>query len=168
MPKISPTPRYQLIPRVLVFLERGEEILLIKRAADRVLFPNLYNGLGGHVERGESVLAAAYREVQEESGLNPSSLWLCAVVAIDVADSAAGIAMFVFRGRAAGDPQPSPEGTLEWVHPSKISSLNMVEDIPTLLPRILELNPGDPPLWGLYIYDDAGKLTINFDTQPRN
>jgi 8-oxo-dGTP diphosphatase len=163
MQQTSPKQRYQFIPRVLVFLERGDEILLIKRAADRPLFPNLYNGLGGHVERGESVLAAAHREVFEESGLAPQSLWLCAVVAIDIQDPHTGIGMYVFRGQAAGEPQASAEGTLEWVPLSQIASLEMVEDIPTLLPRILELSRGDEPLWGLYIYDEAGKLTISFD-----
>jgi 8-oxo-dGTP diphosphatase len=155
--------RYQLIPRVLVFLERGDQFLLIKRAADRPLFPNLYNGLGGHVERGESVLAAARREVYEESGLVAQSLWLCAVVAIDINDAQTGIGMYVFRGLADGKPKPSPEGTLEWITRSRIPTLEMVEDIPTLLPRILELEPGDQPLWGLYVYDDAGKLTIKFE-----
>ncbi|MEX1248597.1 MAG: NUDIX domain-containing protein, partial [Anaerolineales bacterium] len=68
-PQAANKSRYKFIPRVLVFLTRGDEVLLIKRGADRPVFPNLYNGLGGHVERGESVMAAARREVEEESGL---------------------------------------------------------------------------------------------------
>ncbi len=160
----SPKPRYQFIPRVLVFLTRGDEVLLIKRADDRPIFPGKYNGLGGHVERGESVLAAAQREVLEESGLSPVSLWLCATVAIDFGEADHGIAMWVFRGDAGdGELIESPEGKLEWVPVARIPELNMVEDIPTLLPKVLVMQPGDQPLWGLYIYDDDGNLTMHFE-----
>jgi 8-oxo-dGTP diphosphatase len=156
--------RYQFIPRVLVFLTRGDEVLLIKRAANRALFPNKYNGLGGHVERGESILAAARREVEEESGLRPESLWLCAGVAIDTRDAQTGIAMWVFRGEADGQPKASDEGDISWVPTSKLGELEMVEDIPTLLPKVLAMKQGNPPLWGFYKYDEAGKLTISFET----
>lgn len=162
-PQGSDKKRYQFIPRVLVFLTRGDEVLLIKRAADRPLFPNKYNGLGGHVEKGESVLAAARREVEEESGLTVPGLWLCATVAIDTAELVAGIAMWVFRGEASGEPRPSSEGSIQWLQVSKIGELEMVEDIPTLLPKVLAMKPGDTPLWGLYVYDEAGKLSMRFE-----
>ncbi|MCH7664271.1 MAG: NUDIX domain-containing protein, partial [Chloroflexi bacterium] len=54
--------RYQLIPRVLIFITRGDEVLLLKGAPDKNLWANLYNGVGGHIERGEDVLSAARRE----------------------------------------------------------------------------------------------------------
>ena len=155
--------RYHFIPRVLVFLTRGDEVLLIKRGADRKVFPNQYNGLGGHVEKGESVLAAARREVQEESGLSPANLWLCAVVAIDTGDEQAGIAMWVFRGEADGEPRHSPEGEIAWVPVSKIRELDMVEDIPTLLPKVLAMKRDDAPLWGMYVYDETGNLETSFE-----
>lgn len=141
-------------------------MLLIKRADDRPIFPGKYNGLGGHVERGESVLAAAHREVHEESGLTPNGLWLCATVAIDLGEPDHGIAMWVFRGEAGdGEMIESPEGKLEWMPVARIPDLDMVEDILTLLPKVLSLQPGDPPLWGLYVYDDEGKLTMEFSDQ---
>lgn len=156
--------RYQFIPRVLAFLTRGDEVLMIRRADDRPLFPGKYNGLGGHVERGESVLATVRREVQEESGLLVDDLWLCAVVAIDINDPDVGIVMWVFRGEAPeGELKASKEGTLEWVARERLGELPMVEDIPTLLPKVLAMQPGDAPLWGLYIYDEAGELTMGFE-----
>ncbi len=162
-PQTQAHRRYQFIPRVLVFLTRDDEVLLIKRSATRPLFPNKYNGLGGHVERGESVLAAARREVLEESGLDAQGLWLCATVAIDTGDAEAGIAMWVFRGSADGEPSASDEGEISWVPISKIAGLDMVEDIPTLLPKVLSLTPGDSPLWGRYVYDKQSNLEINFE-----
>ncbi len=155
--------RYQFVPRVLVFLTRGEDVLLIKGAPTKRVWPNLYNGLGGHVERSESVWAAARREAEEESGLKDYSLWLCAVVSIDTGDAAAGILMFVFRGEAKGDPRPSDEGALEWVPTSRLAELPLVEDLPILLPRVLAMQCGDGPLWGFYSYGADGKLQVEFD-----
>ena len=160
----SPDPqRYQVIPRVLVFLTRGENVLLMRRAEDRPIFPGQYNGLGGHMEEGESVVTAARREVFEESGLTVEDLWLCAVVAIDVGESP-GIQMHVFRGKAPeGDLKTSLEGTLEWVPQDGYQNLDLVEDIPILLPRVLAMKPGAAPLWGFYRYDEAGKLIAEFN-----
>ncbi len=154
--------RYKFVPRVLVFMTRGNEVLLIKRGADRAVFPNQYNGVGGHVEKGESVLAAARREVEEESGLKPKDLWLCAVVAIDTGDQDAGIMMWVFRGEADGKPKASNEGDIAWVPVARVQELDMVEDIPTLLPMVLRMKRGDKILWGFYRYED-GKLRMHFE-----
>jgi len=162
--KFSKT-RYQFIPRVLVFLTRGDEVLLMKRADDRPVFPGLYNGLGGHVERSESVLAAAYREVEEESGLRPTRLWLCANVAIDTGDPDTGIHMSVFCGSAPqdGELRQSSEGTLQWIKVSELATLPMVEDIPTLLPKVLAVPPDGKPLWALYTYSSQGELQMHFE-----
>lgn len=162
-PQAADKTRYQFIPRVLVFLTRGDEILLIKRGADRTVFPNQYNGLGGHMEKGESVLAAARREVEEESGLTPTDLWLCAVVAIDTGDAEAGIVMWVFRSEAKGEPRPSAEGEIGWMPVSKLAELDLVEDIPTLLPKVLSMQRGDEPLWGFYSYDSEKNLHMHFE-----
>ncbi|MEX2143344.1 MAG: NUDIX domain-containing protein [Anaerolineales bacterium] len=161
----APEPsRYKFIPRVLVFLTRGDEVLLIKRSADRRVFPNQYNGLGGHVEKGESVLAAAEREVEEESGLIAPSLWLCAVVAIDTGTVETGIVMWVFRGEADGQPRHSPEGEIAWMPVNRIAELDMVEDIPTLLPKVLTMKQGDALLWGAYSYSETGELSMHFNS----
>ncbi len=72
--------RYQVIPRSLIFVRRGEQVLLLKGAAHKRLWANLYNGIGGHIERGEDALSAARRELAEESGLQVSQsglMWHC-------------------------------------------------------------------------------------------
>jgi 8-oxo-dGTP diphosphatase len=48
-----------IIPRVAVFLRRNDSYLLLKGAPTKRLWANKYNGLGGHIERGEDVLSAA-------------------------------------------------------------------------------------------------------------
>ena len=154
--------KYQIIPRVLVFATRGGKLLLIKGSPTKRLWPNLYNGIGGHIEPGEHVLQAAYREVREETGLTLHNPQLCVVVTIDTGQTA-GIGMFVFSGQAGeGEPQPSKEGTPEWVDTDRIGELALVEDLPVLIPKVLQWQPGDPVLFGQYGYDHHNELIMTF------
>ena len=155
--------RYQIIPRVLIFATRGDSVLLIKGAPDKKVWPNLYNGIGGHIEQKESVLAAAYREFKEETGLDLVSPHLAAVVMIDTEDIP-GIGMYVFKAQASsGDPAPSTEGSLEWVPPERLQDLALVEDLPILIPVILSWQPENPVIFCQYCYSEDNELIMRFE-----
>ncbi len=154
--------RYMLIPRTLIFLTRGDKVLLIKGGPHKRLWANLYNGIGGHIEPGEDVLTAAYRELSEEASLVPDDLWLCAVITIETRQNP-GIVIFVFHGEySQGTPHSSIEGNLEWIDLPDINHIPVVEDLPELLKHIMAMRKGKPPLAAHYLYDDSGKLVIRF------
>jgi len=149
---------YTVIPRVLVFLTRGDEVLLLRGAPDKKLWAGKYNGLGGHIEPGETPHQAAVREVSEEAGLTVEALMLRAVVHVTLTP-APGVLFFVFTGAAPpGELRPSVEGAPIWVARSEISTLPLVEDLPELLPRVLE--PG-PLIYGHYTFAENG-LRMDF------
>jgi 8-oxo-dGTP diphosphatase len=160
--------RYLLIPRTLIFLIKEDMILLIKGGSDKRLWAGLYNGLGGHVERGEDILSAAHREISEETGLEVQDLWLCGLITVDTGDNI-GVGIYVLRGdlhsRSSdySDQLPATsEGTLEWVQIDQLHSLPLVEDLPVLLPKVLQLQMSDPPFSALYWYDEEDRLMILF------
>lgn len=155
--------RYTIIPRTLIFITRGENVLLIKGAPRKRLWANLYNGIGGHIEQGEDALTAARRELQEETGLVVDDLWLCGTIFIDPG-TWPGIGIFVYRGESPQDKlTPSLEGTLAWISKNELMSYPLVEDLFTLLPRILSLRRMDPPLSVLYRYDQDEQLIITMN-----
>jgi len=155
--------RYHVVPRTLCFITHGDDVLLLKGAPTKRIWPNRYNGVGGHIERDEDVLSAARREMKEETGLDVADVRLRAVINIDAADPQAGILLFVFTARAPTRVvKPSAEGTLEWVPLSKLGEYELVEDLPELLPRVLGLAEDAPPLCGRYTYDDADRLVITW------
>ncbi len=158
--------RYTLIPRTLIFIIRGDSVLLLRGDPGKRIWAEEYNGVGGHVEEGEDVLTAARRELKEETGLKGQGIHLVGTVTIDTNQNP-GIGLYIFLGKyQGGQISASREGQLNWVKISDLSSLPLVEDLPSLLPRVLDYQKGDSPFSAHYYYDQDGNLMIKFADSP--
>ncbi|MEI2624301.1 MAG: NUDIX domain-containing protein [Giesbergeria sp.] len=152
--------RYMLIPRTVIFARNGDEYLLIKGAPTKRLWAGKYNGIGGHLDRGEDVLTCAKRELLEETNLT-ADLWLCGTVIVDAGET--GICLFVFCGEnARGEIRASAEGAVEWVKKDAVLHLPVVEDLPILLDRIHSMQRGDPLFAARSYYDENDRLKVVF------
>lgn len=152
--------RWTTIPRTLCFVTNDGDVLLMKRDEHRRIFPGRYNGIGGHLERGEDPLTGALREIREETGLTISDIRLRGISNIDVGQDV-GVLLFVFTAvsdsREVGE---TDEGTLHWVPITQVNNLPLVEDLPVLLPRLF--SPQTELFFAHVSYDSGDQLLIRF------
>jgi 8-oxo-dGTP diphosphatase len=155
-----------LYPRTLSFLLSGKDVLLIRRSSRADLFPGVFNGVGGHVERGEDILSAARREVREETGLDVSDLSLRCVLHVNEGTDRPGVLVFVFVGHTQDrGVAESSEGTLHWVSLAHINELNLMPDLPPILNRVLAIPEDAQPLFARSVISpDEGIWDLQFVT----
>ena len=157
--------RFQVIPRVLVFAFKDDQVLLIKLLSKNnkvTRWTGKYNGPGGHVERGENLLKAAKREFLEETGLT-ADFSLSGTVMVDTGESI-GIGLFIFRAvNVSGQLLGSLEGIPEWVSVDKLKDYSLVEDVEIILKHLLNQQTGASPFSGSSSYNELGELILLID-----
>ena len=157
--------RYKLIPRTLIFVFNPMgEILLLKRSADKRFGGGKYNGIGGHIERGEGIITSARRELLEETGIDIDTIDLCGYVLIDTVDDL-GVLLFILKSSITdrgGIEQTISikEGLLRWVPLSGLKELSLIEDLQVILPKVEAWKHGDVPIALHYQLNRDGEMII--------
>lgn len=163
--------RWSVIPRTLCFITSGNDVLLMERGMHKRVFPGRYNGIGGHVERGEDALVGALREIEEETGLRPEDLTDIRLRGVTMVDSGEqiGVMLFVFsmRAKRRDVPKHNEEGALHWVPLDQVLTLPVVEDVPPVLRRLFGPQASDLTYYGHLSYDAADRMVIQFTDTPK-
>lgn len=119
---------------VLCLIHQGDRLLLQNRRKkdwDGWTLP------GGHIEKGESIVDAVVREMQEETGLTIHSPKLCGIKQFPIENGR--YLVFLFRTESfSGEVRSSDEGEMRWISRSELSDFNTVNDFDELLRVMLD------------------------------
>lgn len=118
-----------------VFLER--RVLLMHRSPDKAYMPNIWNGLGGKIEPGETPAEAVQREVWEESGLDIEPAFRGTLTWVDSAGDDG--TLFIYTATLANTPQlkSNHEGHLQFHDIDSLKQLQGLQNnIDLFLPRL--------------------------------
>lgn len=115
---------------VLCMITDGNKILLQDRVKDDWYG---YTLPGGHVEKGESFVQAAVREVYEETGLVITNPQLCGVKQFQTEEEERYIVFLFKTDNYSGTLVSSEEGEMHWVDRAALEQCNLVDDFMNLL-----------------------------------
>ena len=108
---------YSGIPAgVHIILQHDDNVLLMRRAGTG-FFDGLYSLPGGHLEAGESLFAAAVREMREETGVRLALATLCWAGTVHRLSDTSRIDFFVRAQQWSGEPvinEPDKCDHLAW------------------------------------------------------
>ncbi|EEK56193.1 MULTISPECIES: NUDIX hydrolase [Bacillus cereus group] len=109
----------------LCFIKRNEEILMLNRKYDPV--KGLWNGVGGKIEKGETPLENAIREIKEETNIKVTHDQIQFKGIIKWEDSSYSGGMYIYLVELLHEfiyhtPKKVSEGILDWKEISWILS----------------------------------------------
>lgn len=122
----------------LLFLIRSGQVLLAMKK--RRFGAGKWNGVGGKVDPGETIIQALIRECQEEIGVTPVNYWQVADITFDEIHLEERKYMHTsvyLCDKWEGNPTESEEMAPQWFDVSSIPYDQMWPDDPLWLPQVL-------------------------------
>lgn len=148
---------FRAINSTLVYLERGDEYLMLHRVKkENDLNRDKWIGVGGKFEEGEAPEDCALRETLEETGLTLTR-WRYRGIVTFVSDAYETEYMHLFTADGfTGTPRECDEGELAWIKKSELLKLRLWEGDRIFL-RLLD---SDEPFFSLKLRYEGDVLVF--------
>lgn len=132
----------RLIPETtLIYIEKDNKYLMLNRnKKENDLNEGFWIGVGGHIEKGETVEECAYREVKEETGLVLTNLDKRGTIYFQNDDFSEVMHLFT-SSSFKGELIDCDEGELSWIDKKDVLSLHVWEGDRVFLEYLLNEEP---------------------------
>lgn len=134
-------PDVKQIHVVTCVVRCGEKILLLKRSSMVGSFPGKWAGVSGYVEKGETPIETAYKELLEEIGLNnPSLVRSAPVIHMRNDDTIWSVHAYLFDVHSAEIEKNWEHTEYRWVLPEEILEFDTVPGLDTVFRKLGLIN----------------------------
>ncbi|AMC92836.1 DNA mismatch repair protein MutT [Erysipelothrix larvae] len=139
----------------MCMIEDGDKILVLNKTGEN---DPEYVGLtfpGGHIERGESLVDSAIREVKEETGLDIDNVVLCGVKHFPT-DNGRYIVFFFRTNSFSGVLKSSNEGEVFWIKKANLTDYQLSVDFE----EMVNIFTGEKSEFYYYLEENEWKFDI--------
>jgi 8-oxo-dGTP diphosphatase len=146
---MSQRPPNQLAAFTMTLLRAGDRYLLLRRSDRKAFAPGRWTGVGGRVEAAEhdDLLAAALREIHEETGLcrpEVHNLSLRRALLQSRPGHPLTVLLYLTAEFTEQRPLTSPEGALHWLGLDDLVGLDVIDNTALVLPLLIADMERDP------------------------
>jgi len=133
------------------FLRNNGKILLLKRSASKKIAPNVWAGVGGHMEAHEinNPLAACYREIEEETGITQCQISGLTLLYILIRRSVDEIRQtyFYLGETVQTDVIQTDEGELFWIPENELMNREFTQTFTAMLYHHSKRDPNNTAVY---------------------
>jgi len=148
---------------VTAFLFNGANVLLIRHSANKLIAPNVWSGVGGHMEPHElnNPIEACYREIYEETGIPRDAIRSLELRYIIMRRSKNEIRQnYIYFGETSQlSVSQTDEGTLHWVPKAEMRQREYTKSFAAMLEHY-ENNPQNKGVYVGITGNDNGSLKM--------
>ena len=158
MSNLDTYTNYKTVLSVNALIFSEGKLLLLKRAANKQIDPNLYAGIGGKVEPNEDFYSALLREIKEETGITKlKSVRLYSVTQHPFPPQNCEWVnlYFLVTIEKQVDIPKSVDGEFFWIDPKEVDRYNIVYDLTKYI-KILNKNP-NAFIFGFFNHNKKGE-----------